>query len=83
MLINIWDGPCNKRELALIATLHADQLKCLFYKEKSRLEATLSWMAGALVQYTDSLIRFDFFLFDFPKLTFIKINYLFLFFLKF
>ena len=60
----------------------------LFYGENKRAASKnvpiklIALICLFVITFSVRFMGFDFFLFDFPKLTFIKINYLFLFFLK-
>lgn len=38
----VWDGPCNKREMAFFMAPHTDSVKLLIYKEKRRFSASSS-----------------------------------------
>lgn len=49
----VWDGPCNKREMALIGAPRTNSIKLLIYKEKRRFSASSSYMAEHIGQYTD------------------------------
>lgn len=42
----VWDGPCNKREMALIGAPRTNSIKLLIYKEKRRFSASSSYMAA-------------------------------------